>query len=172
MIYDCHISAIFLRQEIFHFIFPRKFLTNPVNLLLFSSLKIQLTVLNIYKESLMAEKVSNQSLLTWFLQRLSGLFLAFFLFTHIDVNHFLHQGMINFGVVSERLSGSFGWKLYYFLFVPFCIFHALNGIWAILADYRPSGGFSVFTKAVFWILGLILTIIGALTLTNLFSGRG
>lgn len=121
----------------------------------------------------MAEKVSNQSLLTWFLQRLSGIFLGFFLFTHINVNHFLHrEGLINFGVVTERLSGSLGWKLYYFLFVPFCIFHALNGIWAILADYRPSGGFSTFAKVVFWIVGLILTIVGAMTLSNLFSGRG
>jgi succinate dehydrogenase hydrophobic anchor subunit len=118
----------------------------------------------------MAEKVSNQSLLTWFLQRFSGLFLAIFLFTHIDVHHFLHrQGLINFAEVNERLAGSVGWKIFYIFFVPFCVFHALNGIWAILADYRPSGGFSASTKVVFWVVGLILTAIGALTLVNLFA---
>jgi succinate dehydrogenase hydrophobic anchor subunit len=117
----------------------------------------------------MAEKVSNQSLLTWFLQRLSGLFLGFFLFTHINVHHFLHsEGMIDFAAVNARLSGSFGWKLYYLLFVPFCVFHALNGLWAVLADYRPSGGLSTFGKVIFWVIGIILTVVGAITLTNLF----
>ena len=118
----------------------------------------------------MAERVSNQSLLTWFLQRFSGLFLAFFLFTHIDVHHFLHrEGLIDFAMVNQRLGGSFWWKLYYLLFVPFCVFHALNGIWAILADYRPSGGFTVTTKIVFWVIGLLLIFIGAMTLINLFA---
>ncbi|MEW6014679.1 MAG: hypothetical protein AB1690_05105 [Candidatus Zixiibacteriota bacterium] len=118
----------------------------------------------------MAEKVSNQSLVTWFLQRLSGLFLAFFLFTHINVHHFLHrEGLIDFAVVVERLSGSFWWKVYYLLFVPFCVFHALNGIWAILADYRPSGGFSLTMKALFWVIGIALSVVGAMTLTNLFG---
>jgi succinate dehydrogenase hydrophobic anchor subunit len=117
----------------------------------------------------MAEKVSNQSLLTWFLQRLSGLFLAFFLFTHINVHHFLHQeGLIDFATVNARLSGSFWWKLYYLLFVPFCVFHALNGLWAVLADYRPSGGLSAFGKVVFWVVGIILIVVGTMTLTNLF----
>jgi succinate dehydrogenase hydrophobic anchor subunit len=117
----------------------------------------------------MAEKVSNQSLLTWFLQRFSGLFLAFFLFTHINVHHFLHsEGLISFADVNARLTGSFWWQLFYFLFVPFCVFHALNGIWAIIADYRPSKGFSIFTKAAFWIIAIILTAVGTFTLTNLF----
>jgi len=117
----------------------------------------------------MAEKVSNQSLLTWFLQRFSGIFLAFFLFTHINVNHFAHgKDLIDFALVHQRLSGSIYWKVYYLLFVPFCVFHALNGIWAILADYRPSGGFSIFSKVIFWVIGLILIVVGAMTLTNLF----
>jgi succinate dehydrogenase hydrophobic anchor subunit len=118
----------------------------------------------------MAEKVSNQSLLTWLLQRLSGIFLAFFLFTHIDVQHFLHRkGLIDFAEVNARLAGSIWWKIYYIFFVPFCVFHAMNGIWAILQDYRPSGGFTVATKLVFWIIGIILCVVGAMTLNNLFA---
>jgi succinate dehydrogenase / fumarate reductase membrane anchor subunit len=120
----------------------------------------------------MAERVSNQSLLTWFLQRISGLFLGFFLITHIDVHHLFHDitthGIINFESVQTNLASSGWWKVYYFLFVPLVIFHGLNGIWQILADFRLSRGGTVLIKAALWILGAILVAVAAVTLTNLF----
>lgn len=120
----------------------------------------------------MAEKSSSQSLWTWMFQRISGLFLAFFLVTHLNVHHLFHDvttaGLINFESVRANLASSGFWKVYYFLFVPFVVFHALNGIWAIIADYRMSGTISILIKSLFWIIAAALIITGFFTLNNLF----
>ncbi len=120
----------------------------------------------------MAERISNQSLVTWFLQRITGIFIGFFLITHLNVHHLLHdittQGIINFESVRENLASSALWKVYYFLFVPLVVFHALNGIWQIVADFRLSGVSAVIIKALLWVLGGVLVLIAALTLGNLF----
>jgi succinate dehydrogenase hydrophobic anchor subunit len=120
----------------------------------------------------MSEKVSTISALSWFLQRISGILLAFFLLTHINVHHFFHDitthGIINFDSVRENLASSFWWKAYYFIFVPFVVFHALNGLWQIIADFRLSPSASIIVKTLFWILGIVLIVIGAMTLNNLF----
>ncbi len=120
----------------------------------------------------MDAKLSNQSVLTWFLQRITGLFLGFFLITHINVHHLFHdittQGLISFESVSENLTSSVFWQIYYFLFVPMVVYHAINGIWQIIADFRPSGSAAILIKALLWILGIVLIVIGALTLNNLF----
>jgi len=120
----------------------------------------------------MAEKVSNQSLWTWMFQRISGLFLAFFLVTHINVHHLFHDfsahGIINFESVRANLASSGLWKLYYFLFVPIIAFHALNGLWAIIADYRIPGSLGIVIKVLFWIIAIILIVTAYFTLQNLF----
>jgi succinate dehydrogenase/fumarate reductase cytochrome b subunit len=120
----------------------------------------------------MDAKLSNQSILTWFLQRITGLFLGFFLITHINVHHLFHDiathGIINFESVRQNLDSSVLWKIYYFLFVPMVVYHALNGIWQIIADFRPSGSASILIKALLWVLGIVLVVIGAMTLNNLF----
>ena len=122
----------------------------------------------------MVEKAQSQSIISWFLQRISGLFLAFFLITHLNVQHLFHniatEGIIDFSSVQANLTSSVWWQIYYFLFVPMIAFHAMNGLWAIIADYRPSGGAAIILKAVFWILGFALTAVGALTPINLFGG--
>lgn len=120
----------------------------------------------------MAETASTQSALTWFLQRISGILLAFFLITHLNVHHLFHDitahGIIDFAGVKENLASSFWWKAYYIIFVPFIVFHGLNGFWQIIADFRTSPGAAIFFKAFFWLLGIFLIIIATLTLRNLF----
>lgn len=118
----------------------------------------------------MAEDRTTRSTLTWLLQRITGLFLVVFLFTHINVNHLaLGDRIIDFSLVNTRLAGSLGWKIFYILFVPCCVFHAMNGLWGILADYRPSETFRKLAMAALWLIGLALTYIGADTLINLFT---
>jgi succinate dehydrogenase hydrophobic anchor subunit len=120
----------------------------------------------------MAEKVSTQPALTWFLQRISGILLAFFLLTHLNVHHLFHDitthGIINFDAVRENLASSFWWKVYYFTFVPFVVFHAMNGFWQIIADFRVSSGLAKFIKIVFWLISIVLILTAIWTLKNLF----
>ena len=108
---------------------------------------------------------------TWFFQRVSGILLVVFLFTHMNINHLtLGERLIDFSLVNARLAESIGWRIFYILFVPCCVFHAMNGLWGILADYRPSRSFRRIVVTVLWIVGLALTYIGADTLINLFGG--
>ncbi|MCP4705316.1 MAG: hypothetical protein GY865_11960 [candidate division Zixibacteria bacterium] len=120
----------------------------------------------------MAERTSSQSPWTWMFQRLSGLFLGFFLVTHLNVHHLFHDitsvGLISFDTVRANLSSSGFWKIYYFLFVPFVVFHALNGLWAIIADYRIPKMLVFPIKAAFWAIAATLIITGFFTLKNLF----
>ncbi|RKX27807.1 MAG: hypothetical protein DRP46_09570 [Candidatus Zixiibacteriota bacterium] len=122
----------------------------------------------------MAERVSNQSALTWFLQRITGILLAFFLVTHLNVHHLFHditlEGIINFSGVRENLQASLWWKIYYIVFVPFIVFHALNGLWQIIADFRLKSRAAMIVKALFWILGITLVAVAIMTLSNLFGG--
>jgi succinate dehydrogenase hydrophobic membrane anchor protein len=116
---------------------------------------------------------SGRSGITWLAQRITGVLLAVFLFTHINVNHLtLGEKFIDFSLVNQRLGGSAGWKIFYLLFVPSCVFHAMNGLWGIIADYRPSENVRRMSIAALWLLGFALTWIGADTLINLFTTRG
>ncbi len=106
---------------------------------------------------------------TWLLQRITGIFLVVFLFTHMNVNHLtLGDRLLDFTLVNERLSGSLGWKIFYIFFVPSATFHAVNGIWGIIADYRPTTGVRYVTLGFLALIGLALTFFGADTLIHLF----
>jgi len=117
-------------------------------------------------------QTSTHHAITWFLQRIFGIFLAFFLLTHINFHHLLHdigtQGIIDFEYVTENLHGSFWWKIYYILFVPIVLFHGLNGIWQIIVDFRPNPSYAAFIKLMLWAAGMVLVMIALLTLLKLF----
>ena len=117
----------------------------------------------------MAERRTNRGTYGWFLQRITGLFLAFFLIVHLNVMHFAGGSLrLDFETVTQRLQSSSLWAIYYFLFVPAVVFHGLNGIWGVFLDYQPS----IKTKKVFlillWLVGVGLTLFGAWGLIPLF----
>lgn len=91
----------------------------------------------------------------WILQRVTGLFLTFFLIVHIDVLHFTNQGIINFDLVTQRLHSSFLWVIFYTLFLPACLFHGLNGLWGIVLDYRPRPNVQKAVLFGFWVIGIL-----------------
>jgi succinate dehydrogenase hydrophobic anchor subunit len=126
----------------------------------------------------MQEKISTKSTFTWLAQRISALFLVIFLFTHVNFNHLIDwqagehgwRGLIDFMFVRERLlSGTLFWKVFYFSFIPICVFHAVNGLWGIIADYRPSGRVAIFLQAVLMLIALALIYFGLSTIFNLFG---
>lgn len=121
-------------------------------------------------EEYMNAPITNRGTLTWLLQRISGLFLVVFLFTHMNINHLtLGERLIDFTLVNERLAGSTGWKIFYILFVPCAAFHAANGLWGIIADYRPSDSVRRVALGALFLMGLALTYFGADTLIHLFQ---
>ena len=117
----------------------------------------------------MVEKRTTRGVYGWFLQRITGLFLAFFLIVHLNIMHFSQGSLqIDFQTVTERLQSSLFWAIFYFLFVPAVVFHGLNGIWGIFMDYQPKPKSKKSVLFILWIIGIGLTLYGAWGLVPLF----
>jgi succinate dehydrogenase hydrophobic anchor subunit len=122
----------------------------------------------------MSGTISSRSPLFWLLQRITGAFLAVFLFTHVKVLHwdfdFTTRGLIDFAFVIDRLSGSIGWGIFYFLFILSALFHGLSGLWAVILDFRPSVGMQRTWLAVLWVVGILMAYYGLRTLSVFYGG--
>jgi len=122
----------------------------------------------------MNQSIAARSAFFWLFQRLTGAILAIFLFTHVKVLHwdfnFATQGLIDFGFVIERLQGNIGWLIFYFLFIISALFHGLNGLWAVVLDFRPSSGVQKVWLTVLWAVGILTAYYSFTTLTAFFKG--
>ena len=120
----------------------------------------------------MNQTVATRGALFWLIQRFTGLFLAIFLLTHVKVLHwdfnFTQAGMIDFNFVTHRLYGSMVWLIFYSLFIVSALFHGLNGLWAVVLDFRPSKTSQTAWLAGLWALGILVAIWGFYTLTTFF----
>ena len=115
------------------------------------------------------EKRTTRGVYGWLLQRITGLFLAFFLIVHLNVMHFSQGSLeIDFAAVTQRLQSSPFWGIFYLLFVPAVVFHGLNGIWGIYLDYQPGPRAKKSVLAILWLIGIGLTLYGAWGLVPLF----
>lgn len=107
------------------------------------------------------DKKKARGVLAWFLQRITAILLAYFLFWHIVVLHYISTEKITFEKVYERLNENITfWYIFYFLFIPSVVFHGLNGLYGVILDYNPSDKLRKILLIVFWIVGLVLTYIG------------
>ena len=123
----------------------------------------------------MNNTISSRSAVFWFLQRITGLLLAFFLFTHVKVLHFdfnfAERGLMDFGFVVERLKSNIGWGIFYFSFILSALFHGLSGFWGIVMDFRPSPSGKKVWLAVIWAVGIIVAGWALNTLSTFYGGR-
>ena len=115
----------------------------------------------------MDERVSSGGAYGWFLQRITGLFLAFFLIMHLKVLHLTSEWHLDFKVVTDRLQASGWWGIFYILFVPIAVFHGFNGAWGVIEDYRPGKASGNGIKAFLWVVGILLCIYGYLAINAL-----
>lgn len=117
----------------------------------------------------MTEKRTTRGVYGWFLQRITGLFLAFFLIVHLNVMHFSEGSLeIDFTSVTARLQSSPFWAVFYIFFIPSVVFHGLNGIWGIYMDYQPGLRAKKSVLFVLWLIGIALTLYGTWGLVPLF----
>lgn len=110
----------------------------------------------------MATKPGFPGLTSWLLQRLTGLLLVVGLFIHVNVIHFTTEArLIDFSSVTTRLAESpTGWAIFYVSFLLACIYHGLNGIWAIMLDFKPKAGLLRFYLVALWIIGIFFSAYG------------
>ncbi len=107
----------------------------------------------------------------WVGQRLSGLFLAFFLCLHVVLLHFLRDGAIDAQGVMERLMASPLMVAFYAAFVVIVVFHGLNGFWGIALDYAPKDGLRRAIKWTLLTVGILGVVYGLFVLQALVSLR-
>ena len=103
---------------------------------------------------------STPGTVSWVLQRISGLFLAYGLAVHLWAVHVVDSGRLSWDVVTMRLQDGSSWSVYYALFVPAVVLHALNGVWGIVLDFDPPRRLRPTLGAVFWLGGLALMVYG------------
>ena len=109
-------------------------------------------------------------MLSWFLQRVSGLFLVYALAVHLWTVHVVDSGRLSWEVITARLQDGSSWTIYYLLFIPAVVFHAFNGVWGIVLDYNPAAGRRTPLLMLFWASGLGLTIYGYFGIQPLLGG--
>jgi succinate dehydrogenase hydrophobic membrane anchor protein len=117
----------------------------------------------------MNQKPGKGSAYGWFLQRITGIFLAFFLILHFQVLHFTKDWKIDFDLVTRRLDST-AWVIFYLIFVPAGLFHAFNGAWQVIHDYRPKSGTQKAVKSLLWILGIALSAYGYYLIVTFSKG--
>ncbi len=118
-----------------------------------------------------AEPATGGGFWPWVGQRLSGLFLAFFLCLHVVLLYFLRDGAIDAAGVMERLMASPLMVAFYAAFVVVVVFHGLNGFWGIALDYAPNDGLRRTLKWTLLAVGAIGVLYGFFVLQALVSLR-
>ena len=105
-------------------------------------------------------RTKQQGMAGWLLQRVSGIFLAYALAVHLWTVHNVNMDRLTWDVITSRLQDGVYWTVYYLLFVPAVVYHAMNGLWGIVLDYDPSPRWRGFWAALLWVCGAGLMISG------------
>jgi succinate dehydrogenase cytochrome b556 subunit len=94
---------------------------------------------------------------SWFLQRVSAVFLVIGLLVHFWVLHYINidEKPITFSIVQQRLQSPL-WIAFDSLLLLAVVYHALNGIWSIFLDWNPR-------KSIRKILGWSLSVVGVVS---------
>lgn len=112
-----------------------------------------------------------RGVLSWFFQRVTAVLLVYFLGTHIVILHFIKKGTITFASVAEKFAANpVFYKVFYMVFIPALLYHALNGAWSVFMDYNPKPQAQKTMGIVFWAIGLGLTAFGYLAVNSLQGG--
>lgn len=115
--------------------------------------------------------VRQRGLAGWLLQRVSGLFLAYALAVHLWTVHVVNIDQLTWQTITARLQDGSAWTIYYLLFVPAVVFHAANGLWAVVLDYAPGPGLRRGLGWALWLGALALLVYGYFGLRPLL-GQG
>ncbi|MEI7542598.1 MAG: hypothetical protein WCJ94_05040 [bacterium] len=119
----------------------------------------------------MSAHIKTRGVFSWFLQRVTALLLVYFLGTHIVILHFIKKGTITFASVGEKFAANpIFYKVFYFVFIPSLVFHALNGAWSVFVDYNPSPAVRKIVGLILWLIGITFTALG-LTAISFLLGR-
>jgi len=108
-------------------------------------------------------EIQKSGMWPWFLQRITAIFLVVGLLVHFGLLHYLTERPLTFDKVIDRLSTP-GWIIFDSLLLIACIYHAFNGIYAILLDFNIGIRAQRTLFYVFMIAGIALSVFGIVIL--------
>lgn len=113
-----------------------------------------------------AQAGTNLELAWWVFMRLSGLVLVFLVLGHIYMNFVLIDvNTVNYDYVARRLSNT-TWKIYDLVILGLALLHGLNGSRYVMDDWIKDPSRRFITKAVVYSLGVLVFLIGSISLLN------
>lgn len=101
-----------------------------------------------------------RGLASWLCQRLTGLFLAFFVGVHVVMLHFVREWHVDVSSIVARMKDNPTMVAFYGAFVPVVVYHGLNGVWGIVLDLGPGPRSRRAVAAGLWIVGAVTTVYG------------
>jgi len=96
---------------------------------------------------------------SWLFQRITGLVLVIAMIGHYILMHYTPSSGHEFASTFERMQNPW-WKVFYLTFTIIGLYHGLNGIWAILRDYKMKRWFSITLLGIILIAGISFAIFG------------
>jgi succinate dehydrogenase cytochrome b556 subunit len=104
--------------------------------------------------------VNKLNVLNWFLQRISGVLLLALLPLHLWRMHAYNQEeALVYKLLLQHISAS-TWKVMEILLLALVVYHALNGIFALLRDYIHKPALAGFLSLVLLAVGIAALILG------------
>ncbi len=115
------------------------------------------------------DALTGRGFLSWLFQRISGLFLAFFLGVHIIGLRFVRDARLDVAGVVERLRDSPEMAAFYLAFVAVVVAHAVNGVWGIALDFGPSRRSRRVLANALRVVGVLAVAYGVFVLWSLLG---
>jgi succinate dehydrogenase cytochrome b556 subunit/succinate dehydrogenase hydrophobic membrane anchor protein len=101
---------------------------------------------------------------SWYFLRISGVMLVVFALGHIFITHYMNvPSDTTFDFVSKRWANPL-WRTFDWILLLMALWHGLMGLRISITDYIRSAGWRVFLYAAAWVIGIIFTAVGSITI--------
>jgi succinate dehydrogenase cytochrome b556 subunit len=101
---------------------------------------------------------------SWYFLRISGLMLVVFALGHIFITHYMNvPSDTTFDFVSKRWANPL-WRTFDWILLLMALWHGLMGLRISITDYIRRSGWRVFLYAAAWVIGIIFTAVGSITI--------
>lgn len=108
--------------------------------------------------------------LAWYFFRVSGILLVGLALGHIFITHYQHvPSETTFDFVAGRYANPL-WRTFDWLLLLSALWHGLLGARIVLNDYVRPQGWRVAGNSLIWVLGLVFTLLGTVTILTFDEG--
>ncbi len=110
--------------------------------------------------------IGSGGVMSWFLQRFTGIVLTPVLLIHLFAMHRYHEHGLAWQDVTGLMANPY-WKVLEITFLILALYHALNGLYAIFQDYVKNSGLRATLFSVVLLAGIALFVFGLVTVLSI-----